>query len=610
MGAANKILGTILLLTLAGIAGRADTTVKRLAPGVTLTQEIDKQTPLIINVLTVDLDAPGVRVGVGIGQDRVNGPDGGGGREEVSRQARRHGALAGVNADFFAIPAGDPLGLGIRDGELYSEPWWGNGKAGPRAVLGVVDGGRRVLFDTLGFLGDLQAADGQRARLAGINRRVGSGEIVAFTPLYGPTTGNRPGGTEVMLTGVNTPVRANKLMAGRVVSVTTNILTPQAIPAHGLALSGGPGAGAAFLTQHVKAGDRVAFVLAVAPPAETPQAVKIAQMPRARGDLPSRAGADVSRAAWLWGRVQEAVGGGPRLLTHGQVTSDGVAEGFDASILGQTHPRTAVGTSKDGHHLILVTVDGRQTISKGVSLADLALILQRYGAWDAINLDGGGSTAMAVAGMAVDSPSGAGTERRVADTLLVYSDRVSLAQRPAPTWMRLAVPTASPVMVGSATPLHLLDGNRVISGGSSDILWQGPATNGIGFVSQKGYFLAVRPGTGALTALYKGRLVAAQITVASPTPIIANYTISAEFAVDGSRDSRHGQLTVRILGQDGMPLAAAPVHLAVTGGAADRADVKTNPDGYAVVGITWGTATGGSVLVTSGTLAPVTVQRP
>ena len=603
MGVMKRMVWALALLLMAGTAGRGDTVVKRLAPGVTLTQEIDKQTPLVINVLTVDLDAPGVRIGVGVGQDRVNGGDGSGGREEVSRQARRFGALAAVNADFFAGAAGDPLGVGVRGGELFSEPWWGDGKGGPRAALGVVDDGHRVLFDTLGFLGDLQAADGQRVALGGINRRVGVGEVVAFTPLYGPTTGGRPGGAEAVLADTNGPVRANKLMSGTVRQVTAHIAGPGVIPADGVVLSGGPGTGADWLAQHLHVGDRVGFVLAVAPPAETVAAVQIAQMPRTRADLPSRAGAAVSRPAWLWGRVEEAVGGGPRLLTHGQVTADGAAEGFDAWIIAQPHPRTAVGTSRDGHRLFLVTVDGRQAISKGVTLADLALIMKRYGAWDAINLDGGGSTAMAVAGLVVSSPSGAGTERRVAETLLVYSDRVKMEARPAPPWVRLAVPSSGPVLVGSATPVHVMDKEEEVSGGARSILWQGPATGGIGFVNQKGYFIAVKSGTGAITALYDGRLVAAQITVASAAPAVPTYTLSAQFTGDS-------QLTVRILDKSGQPLADAPVHVAVTGGAANAADVKTNPDGYAVVAITWDAGAGGSVRVTSGALTPATVPRP
>ena len=129
--------------------------------------------------------------------------------------------------------------------------------------------------------------------------------------------------------------------------------------------------------------------------------------------------------------MPQAVGGGPHLLVDGQVAVDWAAEGFDAGFAGSLNPRTAVGTTRDGHHLLIVTVDGRQAFSKGVSLTDMALILKRYGAWNAINLDGGGSTAMAVGGVTVSNPSGGGAERPVADMLLVYSDRAFQTDAPA-----------------------------------------------------------------------------------------------------------------------------------------------------------------------------------
>ena len=336
-----------------------------------------------------------------------------------------------------------------------------------------------------------------------------------------------------MLADVNGPVRANKLMAGRVVSVTTNNAGPAAIPPGGMILSGGPGAGADWLAQHLKIGDRVSFVLAVAPPSETGNAVKIAELPRTRADLPSRAGAALSRPAWLWGRVEEAVSGGPRLLTHGVVTTDGVAEGFDPWIIGGTHPRTAVGTSKDGRHLVIVTVDGRQAISKGVTLADLTIILKRYGAWDAINLDGGGSTAMSVAGMVVNSPSGAGTERRVAETLLVYSDRVAAAgvpRRPGCAWRSRGRPGAGR---GARRRYMCWTARRRFQAVRPTFCGRGrrPAASGLSISA--GYFIAVKPGTGAIMALYKGHLIAAQISVTSPAPLPSTFALSATFAWTG-----------------------------------------------------------------------------
>lgn len=56
------------------------------------------------------------------------------------------------------------------------------------------------------------------------------------------------------------------------------------------------------------------------------------------------------------------------------------------------HPRTAVGLK--GNKLILITVDGRRSESQGMNLHELTNILKWYGCEEAMNLDGGGSTAM------------------------------------------------------------------------------------------------------------------------------------------------------------------------------------------------------------------------
>lgn len=616
------------LLLIIGRAGgaQADTTVKTLAPGVTLTQEIDKTTPLVINVVSVDLDAPGVRIGIGIGQDRISGTDPSQGREDVSRLARRHGALAAINADFFPF-TGDPLGVGIKDGELFSEPWTGlAGKGGPRAALGLRADGRGVLIDTLGFLGDLQVPDGQRTFINGIDRSVSRNEIIVFSALYGDRTANKPGGTDVMLEGVNLPVRANKLIVGRVRSVQAGIAASSPIPSDGLVLSGGPGTSADWLNAHLHVGEKVGFVLGIAPMGQTQSAIQAAMLPPMRGGLPSRAGAGISRRVWDWTEARAAVGGGPRLLAAGQVVLDSAAEGFDAGFVDGLHPRTAVGVTHDGRHLLLVTVDGRQAISKGISLPDLALILKRYGAWDAINLDGGGSTAMAVSGLTVSSPQSGGGERPVADMLLVYSEQpaqpvwrrldavsgdVEADQEngDAETSLRLLAPP-NPVLVGSATPLAVQDGARLIGGGSPRLLWQGPTTGGIGFVNQKGYFIAVKPGTGLVSALWNGHFVSGRVTVIGLPPAMSVYTLRARLATDPGQNALQNQLVVQILDQNGKPLANAPLQVTVTGGASAQMSGQTNADGYAIFAVVWAQAAGGALTVRSGALTPVTIARP
>ena len=70
--------------------------------------------------------------------------------------------------------------------------------------------------------------------------------------------------------------------------------------------------------------------------------------------------------------------------------------------------------------LILVTVDGRRPgWSAGVTLAEAARLMRSLGARDALNLDGGGSSAMTVRGRVVSRPSDAGGERPVSDALVV-----------------------------------------------------------------------------------------------------------------------------------------------------------------------------------------------
>jgi hypothetical protein len=631
----RTLLLVFALLWLMGTA-YADTTVKRLAPGVTLTQEIDRKTPLIINVVSVDLDAPGVRIGVGIGQDKINAPDVTQGREDVTRLARRWGAVAAINGDYFPY-TGDPLGVGIRDGELFSEPFPGIHGSGPRVTLGVTPDGKGILFDTLGFLGDLQASDGARAYLNGINRSTAPGEIIVYSPIYGLTTSNKNGGVEAVITGVNLPVKANKLVTGHVDRVeAVRGSSTETIPKDGLVISGGPGAGADFLAHHLHPGDPVSFVLAVAPVGQTLGALQIASLPRTEGDLPSRSGAGLNRSAYLWAMVPSAVGGGPRLLMDGQVSVDWAAEGFDAGFADSLNPRTAVGTTRDGRHLLLVTVDGRQTFSKGVSLDGMAQILKRYGAWNAINLDGGGSTTMAADGLTVSNPGGDGSERPVADMLLVYSDQAFQSDAPAlpevtaPADVEAgqadaeagqdAAPAAqiilpkTPIRVGAAVPLKVQDGPRTLPGSAPGILWQGPAGGRLGFVNQKGYLITTAPGSGTVSALYKGHLLTVPITVIGKAAPVSVYALSCRLVPDPYGLHDRSQLIIRITDQNGKPPAFASANVQVTLGTADHDTVQTDRDGTATVGVTWAAETGGSVHITSltasGALTPETLTRP
>ena len=117
------------------------------------------------------------------------------------------------------------------------------------------------------------------------------------------------------------------------------------------------------------------------------------------------------------------IGGGPTLVknstvnvTYDQEIMWGSGVGFD-----NRDPRTAVGYTAD-NHVIMLVADGRQAASEGVGLPELAQIMIDLGCVEAMNLDGGGSSQMAVGNQFVNSPS----EQRAVPTILTVTNKDSL----------------------------------------------------------------------------------------------------------------------------------------------------------------------------------------
>jgi exopolysaccharide biosynthesis protein len=82
------------------------------------------------------------------------------------------------------------------------------------------------------------------------------------------------------------------------------------------------------------------------------------------------------------------------------------------------HPRTAVGLSRNRRELLLVVADGRREGVPGPTLPELAALMVEVGACTALNLDGGGSSAMWLVDRIVNRPSD-GVERNVTNHLAV-----------------------------------------------------------------------------------------------------------------------------------------------------------------------------------------------
>jgi hypothetical protein len=121
------------------------------------------------------------------------------------------------------------------------------------------------------------------------------------------------------------------------------------------------------------------------------------------------------------GMLTLLVGGWPRILRGGQNVAPEapMVEGTISRNAEARHPRTALGFSRDSTTLFLLVVDGRTPKSVGMTLVELAELMRRLGAWDAMNFDGGGSTTMVIDGSVVNVPSDPAGEREVGNALLV-----------------------------------------------------------------------------------------------------------------------------------------------------------------------------------------------
>jgi len=124
-----------------------------------------------------------------------------------------------------------------------------------------------------------------------------------------------------------------------------------------------------------------------------------------------------------WKNLNMSVTGASILVKDGKIPTK---FSFDIASISNRNPRTIVGSSKDGKELMLVTVDGRQNSSIGLTQTEAAQLMLELGAYNALNLDGGGSTTMASRSLGskdlriVNSPSD-GTTRLVSTAIGVFS---------------------------------------------------------------------------------------------------------------------------------------------------------------------------------------------
>ena len=131
---------------------------------------------------------------------------------------------------------------------------------------------------------------------------------------------------------------------------------------------------------------------------------------------------EVSADELIESGVVQTLSFGPALVENGSIAVSEYEEISGRST--SSNPRTAIGMVDERHYIFLVS-DGRTGSDAGLSLYQLATIMQKYGASTAYNLDGGGSSTMYFNGNVINNPIGgraghdSGSERSVSDIVYI-----------------------------------------------------------------------------------------------------------------------------------------------------------------------------------------------
>lgn len=366
----------------------------KVGPGTTQTH-LELVSPsnskLQVFYLTVDKTTPGVSMRAVCAKDMVAGT------ERPSAMAKRKSGsgvlyFAGTNGDFYSTSGtatngsskvGSPTTGCIVDREFYKTS---NGNYQFSVdTAGVARVSRLYYYTGTATLGD------KTTLFKGVNVASPNNGITIYTPKYwGSTNQIDKAGSCAEVTAKL--VGDDKMYAGckfrlEVTSTATSD-GDTTIPSDGVVIhgrgtskSGGVTTGALDFVNGLQVGDIVEFENVVLTEQGSTERIVPAQV----------------------------VSGNPKNVGGG-LTLDTEGERADASSL---HPRTGIGVSQSGDSIIMMVVDGRSAISAGVRTSQLADIMRYAGAWEAVNLDGGGSSCLYTSALGVRNTGSDGSERAV-----------------------------------------------------------------------------------------------------------------------------------------------------------------------------------------------------
>lgn len=374
-------------LNINGVDQQVDTIVPKhlVGPGTEYAFYHLPNRPLTIHVLEIDLTNEYVQMEVCDGGQKSVAT------ETPSNMYKRndspgHDMIAAYNGDFFHTSSTDATATGMSRMGLIS-----NGECilNPVGYPMFVLSDDKVAYTELLYFNATLSTATSSTRIHTLNSHAlefdaadDSERMILYTHAYGTLTNATTGGTKVIIAPKEGEFSfASNSTIGCIVESIDDNTGATTIPA-GKAVLYGTGANATFL-QGLTVGEECTITISNSMPAQ----------------------------ASVTG-IKEALGGsGHFIIQDGEVVISGNPD---------IHPRTFMGISQDRKRVYSVVVDGRWEGSAGVSLDDEGRILKWLGAWDGINLDGGGSSGMVVNGEYKNHASD-GSERAVGNGMLVFS---------------------------------------------------------------------------------------------------------------------------------------------------------------------------------------------
>lgn len=294
-----------------------------------------------INVIKANLTDPYVKL------DNLFNKDGISIRKTTLDSATESGAISAVNADYFSAKPGTNLahsvGPLIQNGKVISTP------VDPEntnifAVFSL-DKNNKSDYTYWAKNVRLVAQNGKSMPIQDINKFGWFEFLYMYDRNWGPKTiGNDSTFPHI----IQLVVVDNKVQS---IDITGK---PLDIPQNGFVIEGDFNAGE-FIKANFKVGDRVRIVMRTKP---------------------------------NWANLKMAVGGGSIIVKDGQIPNE------FSLYKPERAPQTSIGTTKDGKQVILATVDGRQASSRGMTPTELGNLMIELGAYNALQLDSGGSTTM------------------------------------------------------------------------------------------------------------------------------------------------------------------------------------------------------------------------